>query len=170
MEKTHHRTPHHLPSIPEMIANLKEPEPRREAVISRWDTVGIYGNLPEPMGIYGNLWKPMETYGMTWMMKGFWHGSIADVAFVVLPGTFMSKRQMVCAVWHLQSSEFWSFSCLPCADQADVYFSEEEEFSEYECEGCGSKSVRPAASCLFLVPIFSAVMIFTVPTKLELLL
>jgi hypothetical protein len=57
-----------------MIANLKEPEPRREAVISRWDTVGIYGNLPEPMGIYGNLWKPMETYGMTWMtwmMKGF---------------------------------------------------------------------------------------------------
>lgn len=74
MEKTHHRTTHHLPSIPEMIANLKEPEPRREAVISRWDTVGIYGNLPEPMGIYGNLWKPMETYGMTWMtwmMKGF---------------------------------------------------------------------------------------------------
>ena len=25
--------------------------------------------------------------------------------------------------------------------EADVYFSEEEEFSEYECEGCGSKSV-----------------------------
>ncbi|CAK9005204.1 unnamed protein product [Durusdinium trenchii] len=25
---------------------------------------------------------------------------------------------------------------------ADVYFSEEEEFSEYECEGCGSKSVN----------------------------
>lgn len=24
----------------------------------------------------------------------------------------------------------------------DVYFSEEEEFSEYECEGCGSKSVN----------------------------
>lgn len=23
-----------------------------------------------------------------------------------------------------------------------MYFSEEEEFSEYECEGCGSKSVR----------------------------
>ncbi|CAE8719600.1 unnamed protein product [Polarella glacialis] len=26
--------------------------------------------------------------------------------------------------------------------EADVYFSEEEEFSEYECEGCGSKSVN----------------------------
>lgn len=25
--------------------------------------------------------------------------------------------------------------------EADVYFSEEEEFSDYECEGCGSKSV-----------------------------
>lgn len=25
--------------------------------------------------------------------------------------------------------------------EPDVYFSEEEEFSEYECEGCGSKSV-----------------------------
>jgi len=25
---------------------------------------------------------------------------------------------------------------------ADVYFSEEEEFSDYECEGCGSKSVQ----------------------------
>merc|ERR1712060_22889 len=24
----------------------------------------------------------------------------------------------------------------------DVYFSEEEEFSDYECEGCGSKSVN----------------------------
>mmetsp|Transcript_41182 Transcript_41182/g.106550 ORF Transcript_41182/g.106550 Transcript_41182/m.106550 type:complete len:276 (-) Transcript_41182:18-845(-) len=26
--------------------------------------------------------------------------------------------------------------------EADVYFSEEEEFSDYECEGCGSKSVN----------------------------
>merc|ERR1712217_108622 len=26
--------------------------------------------------------------------------------------------------------------------EEDVYFSEEEEFSEYECEGCGSKSVQ----------------------------
>merc|ERR1712186_6077 len=26
--------------------------------------------------------------------------------------------------------------------EEDVYFSEEEEFSEYECEGCGSKSVN----------------------------
>ena len=57
-----------------MIANLKEPEPRREAPADlpserSWDTVllresmGTYRNLWESMGTYGNLWEPMGIYG-----------------------------------------------------------------------------------------------------------
>ena len=69
----------------------------------------------------GILMGSYGTHWMTWMMA--FDSWIYDVAFVVLGPSFASS-----------------------ADQADVYFSEEEEFSEYECEGCGSKSVRPAAS------------------------